>query len=114
MPEDFKKRDLAIAFVRVLFRARDSCGHRRDAGTLHQLAQSPRSWEALRAQPDRAAQAFDEAIRHVSQLASYVRYSSRGLRGSAASDFGATSGPEPILLRPTATHANGKTRIRST
>jgi cytochrome P450 len=60
---DFK-RGTAIAFVRVLFRAGFDTTIAGIAAALHQLAQSPESWEALRARPETAASAFDEALRH--------------------------------------------------
>jgi cytochrome P450 len=53
----------AIAFVRVLFRAGFDTTIAGLTAALHQLALSPDAWSALRANPEMAAMAFDEALR---------------------------------------------------
>lgn len=56
----------ALAFVRVFFRGGFDTTIAGLGSTLYQLAKSPKDWETLRARPDLALMAFDEALRQVS------------------------------------------------
>lgn len=56
----------AVGFVRVLFRGGFDTTIAGIATALHQLALNPASWAYLRANPDKALLAFDEALRFIS------------------------------------------------
>lgn len=56
----------AIGFVRVLFRGGFDTTIAGIACALHQLAKSEESWSWLKANPDKALVAFDEALRFIS------------------------------------------------
>ncbi len=56
----------AFAFVRVLFRGGFDTTIAGLGSALLQLSQQPDTWAWLRANPDRALLAFDEALRHIS------------------------------------------------
>lgn len=56
----------AFAFVRVLFRGGFDTTIAGINGALLQLSQQPETWDWLRAHPEKAGLAFDEALRHIS------------------------------------------------
>lgn len=56
----------AFGFVRVLFRGGFDTTIAGLNGALLQLSHQPRTWDWLRAHPEKAMLAFDEALRHIS------------------------------------------------